>query len=99
LLKKKSNEVINVEDKVEEKCPRCLSPLVIRYSRFGKFLACSRYPQCQFTKSFLKTIAGKKCPRCGDDIVIRFTKSKKRFYGCSRYPQCNWSSWKLNVKT
>ncbi len=97
-LKTRQNDqkVINVEDDVDEKCPRCGSKLVIRYSKFGKFLACSAFPKCKFTKPFLKAVPGKKCPKCGGDIIVRFSKSKKRFYGCSNYPKCTFSVWRLN---
>jgi len=93
--KKKDTSTIDVEEEIDEKCPKCGSKLVVRYSRFGKFMACSKYPTCKFTKSFLKIVQNKKCPTCGGDIVIRFTKTKKRFYGCSNYPQCKYSSWTL----
>ncbi len=86
---------IDVEEEINEVCPKCNSKLVVRYSRFGKFMACSKYPACKFTKSFLKTISNKKCPECSGDIVVRFTKSRKRFYGCSNYPKCKYSSWTL----
>jgi len=66
---------------------------VLKQGRFGKFLACSRYPDCKSTKPYLIKI-GIKCPQCKEgDIVLK--KSKGRvFYGCSRYPDCKYSSWK-----
>ncbi len=94
--RKKDTSPINVEEEITEKCPKCKAPLTVRFSRFGRFLACTRYPDCKFTKPFLKFIAGKNCPLCGGKIVLRFTKSKKRFYGCENYPKCEWRSWKLN---
>ena len=94
---KEKKEVIDVEEEIKENCPQCGAPLTIRYSRFGKFLACSRYPDCKFTKSFHQKIAGKKCPKCGGDIVVKFTKNKKRFYSCANWPKCDYVVWKLKT--
>lgn len=96
--KRKDTSVIDVEEEIKEKCPKCASPLVIRYSRFGKFLACSAYPKCKFTKPFLRIVEGKICPDDGGRVVFRVTKNKKRFYGCENYPKCKWSVWKLMKK-
>ncbi len=93
--RKQDTSTIDVEEEINETCPQCGAKLVVRYSRFGKFMACSKYPECKFTKSFLKTVQNKKCPDCGGDIVVRFTKSRKRFYGCGNYPKCKYSSWTL----
>ncbi|MDD5127257.1 MAG: type I DNA topoisomerase [Dehalococcoidales bacterium] len=76
---------------VEETCPKCGKPLAIKMGRFGKFLACTGFPECKFTKPFqLKT--GVKCPEpgCGGDIVGRMSKKKRMFYGCSNYPKCKF---------
>ncbi len=93
--RKKDTSTIDIEEEINELCPKCGSKLVVRYSKFGKFMACSKYPTCKFTKSFLKTVQNKKCPTCSGDIVVCFTKSRKRFYGCSNYPTCKYSSWTL----
>jgi len=96
LVEKKDQKItIDVQDELDEVCPQCKSALVIRYSRFGKFIACSSYPKCKYTKSFLKTVKGKMCPKCAGEIVIRYSKNRKRFYGCSNYPKCKYSTWKL----
>ncbi|MCX7881364.1 MAG: type I DNA topoisomerase [Patescibacteria group bacterium] len=96
LEKRKNDQIlIDTEEKIEEKCSFCQSPLMVRYSKYGKFLACSRYPDCKFTKPLLKYVDGKKCPQCEGKVVIRYTKTKKKFYGCDNYPQCKWSSWRL----
>jgi len=101
--RKKDNTPINIEDKVEGICPECKGNLINRFSRFGKFIACSNFPKCKYTKSILKTVKGKKCHKCGGDVVVRYSKSKRRFYGCSNYPKCDFSAWSwagiLNVKT
>jgi DNA topoisomerase-1 len=94
-VKKADNEMVPINEETAEKCPKCGKSLIIRYSRFGKFYACSGYPACRFTKQFLKKVEGKKCPECGGDIVVKYTKTRKRFYGCSNYPKCNHSSWTI----
>jgi len=76
-----------------EKCPQCGSPLVIKLSKYGKFLACSNFPKCRFTKNILEKV-GIPCPRCGGDIIVRRTKRGKQFYGCSNYPKCTFAAWK-----
>lgn len=91
----KSKELITIKEETTEKCVKCGKGLIIRYSRFGKFYACSGYPECKFIKPFLKFIPNKFCPTCGGRLVVRFTKTKKRFYGCEKYPDCKYSTWKF----
>jgi DNA topoisomerase-1 len=80
-------------EETSETCPQCQAPLVVRLGRFGKFLACSKFPACKFTKPYQQKI-NMKCPGCGTgDIIIRRTRSRKSFYGCSRYPECDFASW------
>lgn len=86
---------IDVQEKTDEKCPTCGSLLLLRYSKFGKFFACSKYPDCKYTKSYVEK-ANQKCPKCETgEIVVKYTKRKKRFYGCSNYPNCDYAAWKL----
>jgi len=80
------DEYINIEEKTGEKCPKCGHELMFRYSRFGKFYACSNYPQCKFTKPFFEKI-NKKCPKCGGEMIVKYTKKKKKLYACSNYPK------------
>jgi len=81
----------------EQKCPACGRPMVIRRGRFGKFLACSGYPECKTTLPFLvKT--GITCPKCGGELVQRKGKNKRLFYGCSNYPRCKFIANKLPKK-
>lgn len=87
---------INIEEEVKEKCPECGRPLVIRFSKYGKFYACTGYPECKYTKEYLKKAEGVECPKCGSSVIIRKTKKGKRFYGCENYPKCDWSVWKLS---
>ncbi|MFA6007790.1 MAG: type I DNA topoisomerase [Candidatus Shapirobacteria bacterium] len=88
-------ERVKVEvEKTGEKCPECKEgDLVIRVGKFGKFVSCSRFPECKYTAP-LKEMADFLCPLCGGQGVIRKTKSGKKFFGCSNYPTCKWASWK-----
>jgi DNA topoisomerase-1 len=74
----------------DERCEKCGSPMVIKSGRFGKFLACSRYPECKNTKP-LST--GIKCPKDGGDIVERRSKKGRQFWSCTNYPKCKFASW------
>jgi len=83
-------EKVNMTQVSEEKCPNCGRPMVIKVGRFGKFLACSGYPDCKTTMPYLvKT--GVRCPQCGGELVKRISKKKKVFYGCSKFPQCKFA--------
>ncbi len=87
---------VKIEKKVIEtdiECDKCGSMMVIREGRYGKFLACSAFPECKNTKPILEEI-GVPCPSCDDgQVIIRRTKRGKIFYGCSNYPECDWMSW------
>jgi DNA topoisomerase-1 len=81
-----------------EKCPLCGDTeggrLVIRQGKFGKFISCSRFPECKYTQNMQQVIAGLKCPLCREgDVVQKPSRWGKNFYGCSRYPDCDWASW------
>lgn len=91
----KNSERVKVEaEKLGEKCPDCKEgDLVIRTGRFGKFISCSRFPECKYTRQY-KESAGFKCPDCGGDAIIKRTKTGRKFYGCSNYPKCKWAGWK-----
>ncbi|MFH0749745.1 MAG: type I DNA topoisomerase [Candidatus Gottesmanbacteria bacterium] len=80
-------------EELDEKCPDCGNTLVIRTGRYGKFIACSNFPTCKYTRQKLETI-DMKCPKCGGDIVVKKTHRGKTFYGCSNYPTCTFASWK-----
>lgn len=85
-----------VTETTEEVCEKCGKPMVIKLGRFGKFLACSGFPDCKNTKTIKQEpqTVDMKCQKCGTgDILIRHTKRKRIFYGCSRYPECDWASW------
>lgn len=74
-------------------CDICGAPMVIKMGRFGKFYACSRFPDCRNTKAIVKEI-GVVCPKCGEGQVIeRKSKRNRIFYGCSRFPDCDFVTW------
>lgn len=74
-------------------CDVCGNPMVIKLGRFGKFYACSNFPDCRNTKAIVKEI-GVKCPLCHEgNIIERKTKKNRLFYGCDRYPECEFTSW------
>lgn len=79
-----------------ESCPDCKEGrLVIRSGRFGRFISCSRFPECKYTAKLVEKVEGVKCPECGEgDIVVKRTRKGIPFYGCSRYPKCSFASWK-----
>ncbi len=86
-------------EKTGRKCPECGEKeggeVVIRTGRYGKFLSCSRYPDCEYTEDYLEKYEDMKCPVCKDgDVIIKNTRWGKKFYGCSKYPECDWASWK-----
>ena len=83
--------VVKMEE-VDETCPKCRSKLVIKLGRSGRFLACSAYPKCTFTKSISIGVA---CPKkdCGGYITEKRTRKGKIFYGCSNYPNCRFAVW------
>ena len=86
------------EETTDEVCPQCERPLVVKRGRFGKFLACTGYPACQFTKPFLEKTGG-VCPRCGKAIVVRRSRRGRTFYGCSGYPECDFVTWNRPTDT
>lgn len=87
------NDRVKVEaEATDELCPDG-HHLVIRYGRFGKFLACEKFPDHKFTKNFEEKIEA-ICPDSGDPVVVRRTRKGRPFFGCSAYPKCKWMSWK-----
>ncbi|MGO4789740.1 type I DNA topoisomerase [Paenibacillus sp. 2KB_20] len=85
---------IEIEDEVsDEICEKCGKPLVYKLGRFGKFLACSGFPDCRNTKPIVKDI-GVACPKCKEGHVVeRRSKKGRVFFGCDRYPECDFVSW------
>jgi len=90
-------------EKTGKKCPDCHKTdggeIVIREGRFGKFLSCSRFPDCKFTENIVEDLGGQKCPLCGEGkVIMRNTRWGKKFFGCQKYPECDWASWKQPEK-
>lgn len=96
---KVKNAFDNMEKKEAEKtgetCPKCGSDLVVKQSKYGKFIACSNYPECKYIKQKEKKedVIVMNCPHCDGKIIERKTKRGKVFYGCSNYPKCKFASW------
>lgn len=98
-------KLVQVEEKAErvkikteslgKKCPKCEEgEQVIRVGRYGKFISCSRFPDCDFTDKYMEKI-DMKCPDCKKgDVIIKKTRRGRQFFGCSRYPDCEFASWK-----
>jgi len=101
-LQDKYKEVDKKEDlikKTDKKCPKCESPLVIRLGRFGKFYACSGFPECRHTEALEKKVLGVKCPRCENgQLTEKRTKKKKIFYGCDQFPDCDFALWDKPIR-
>ena len=95
-LEKAEKEMQKVEIKDEpagEDCEQCGNPMVFKMGRYGKFMACSNFPDCRNTKAIVKEI-GVKCPKCHEgNIIERKSKKRRIFYGCNRFPECDFLSW------
>ncbi len=91
---KKDDTDYKVKDKIlDEKCPKCGSNLAIKHGRNGKFIGCTNFPKCDFTKSIVKT-TGVACPKCNTgEIIEKVSKKGKRFYACNNYPDCDYAIW------
>ena len=90
----KSAEHVKLEVEMSgKKCPDCGKELIIRVGRFGKFLACSGFPDCKHTEALEEKVVDVKCPDCGGEIIVRRTKKAKTFYGCKNWPRCKFASW------
>ncbi|MFZ5559522.1 MAG: type I DNA topoisomerase, partial [Patescibacteria group bacterium] len=82
-----------IEEKSEEICEKCGSPMVIKIGRFGKFLACSNFPKCRNTKQ-IQNSTNVKCPKCNKgEILERKTKKGRIFYSCNQFPKCKFALW------
>ncbi|HEC2206595.1 TPA: type I DNA topoisomerase [Staphylococcus delphini] len=95
-VERAEEEMEKVEIKDEpagEDCEVCGNPMVIKMGRYGKFMACSNFPDCRNTKAITKPI-GVTCPKCEKgDVVERKSKKNRIFYGCSNYPECDFVTW------
>ena len=82
-----------------EKCPDCPEgEIVIRTGKFGKFLSCSTYPDCKYTKPYIEYVKDVVCPTDGGRVRAMKSKKGAKFFGCENYPNCKWAAWKLPAK-
>jgi len=92
--KYESVEKRDFQEKTDEKCDKCGKPMVIKRGRFGRFMACSGFPECKNAKPLPPVSLNMKCLKCHEgEIVERSTKRGKMFYGCSLWPKCDFASW------
>ena len=82
------------DEETDEVCEQCGKKMVIKIGRFGKFLACSGFPDCRNTKKIVQETGG-VCPLCKEKIVLKKSKRGRSFYGCSGYPDCNFMTWNI----
>ncbi|MBP3038289.1 type I DNA topoisomerase [Bacillaceae bacterium Marseille-Q3522] len=93
IAEKEMQEVEIKDEPAGEDCELCGHPMVFKMGRYGKFMACSNFPECRNTKPIVKEI-GVTCPKCGKgQIVERKSKKRRIFYGCNRFPECDFVSW------
>lgn len=84
---------VEIKDEVTDViCEKCGRNMVIKYGRYGKFLACPGFPECQNAKPFFEE-AGVSCPKCGGKVLIKKTKKGRMYFGCENNPECDFMSW------
>ena len=84
---------IEIKDEVTDViCDKCGRNMVVKYGRYGKFLACPGFPECQNAKPFFED-AGVNCPKCGGKVQIKKTKKGRKYFGCENNPECDFMSW------
>ena len=84
------------DEETDEVCEICGKPMVIKIGRFGRFLACSGFPDCTNTKKIVKPTGG-ICPKCGKKILLKKSKKGKKYYGCEDNPTCDFMTWDMPV--
>ncbi|MBT2637151.1 MULTISPECIES: type I DNA topoisomerase [unclassified Bacillus (in: firmicutes)] len=93
VAEKEMQEIEIKDEPAGEDCDQCGSAMVFKMGRYGKFMACSNFPECRNTKAIVKEI-GVKCPKCEEgNIIERKSKKRRIFYGCDRFPECDFLSW------
>jgi len=99
VIEEKGERVKVAVESTGEKCPECEEgEVVIRTGKFGKFLSCSTYPKCGYTKPYIEYVANVVCPECGGRVRAMKSKKGAKFFGCEKFPTCRWAAWKLPVK-
>jgi DNA topoisomerase-1 len=97
-LAKKSKELSKsdiTEEKLKEKCPKCHQGLIVKMGRFGKFVSCTNYPKCKYSRPFIdkkieKKVEGEKCEKCGGEMLVKEGRFGP-FLACKRYPKCRFT--------
>jgi DNA topoisomerase-1 len=85
------------DEETDVVCENCGRKMVIKYSKYGKFLACPGFPDCRNTKKIVTETEG-SCPRCGRKMLLKKSKKGRSFYGCEGYPECNFMTWNVPTK-
>ncbi len=100
LVAKKTDEIEKVvsDEETDEKCPKCGKPIIIKHGRFGKFKACTGFPDCKHTENIADKV-DVTCPICGKKLVAKRTRRGKTFFGCEGYPKCDFALWGLDQKS
>ncbi len=80
------------EEVTDVPCPECGRPMAVKYGRYGRFLACTGFPECRGSLPYQEA-TGARCPLCGKDVVARRSRRGRTFYGCSGYPACTFTTW------
>ena len=90
-------EKIEIRDEPSDvKCDLCGATMVYRVGRYGKFLACPRFPECKNTKPILNYVDA-ACPKCGGRVLEKISRKNRKFFGCEHYPECDFVSWERPV--
>ena len=97
VAEKEMSEIELVEEVSDIPCEKCGKLMVVKFGRYGKFLACPGYPDCKNTKPIIKDL-GIDCPKCDGQVIERKSKKGRKFYGCSNYPDCDFISWNKPIK-
>jgi len=100
LVTKKEEEIVKVvsDEATDEKCPKCGKPIIIKHGRFGKFKACTGFPECRHTENMADKL-DVNCPICNKSLQAKRTRRGKTFFGCEGYPKCTFALWGLDQKS
>lgn len=94
----KEMEEIEIQEEVTDiPCEKCGKFMVVKFGRYGKFLACPGFPDCKNAKPIIKDL-GIDCPKCDGQVIERKSKKGRKFFGCSNYPECDFISWDKPIK-
>lgn len=83
---------INIVEETDIVCEKCNTNMIVKYGRFGKFIACPNFPECRNTKPFYEE-TGILCTKCSGKVLLKKTKKGRNYYGCEHNPECDFMSW------